>query len=460
MTTPSNQTPADSELVQLRRQLQQEREARLAAEERVRAVTGDLKNLEIELMRYRDQFESMLAHRTGDLAAVNEDLRKENRERRLAERERRSYEDQFREASLMLETMLNAIPDIIGVQDIHHRIIRFNQAGYDFFGRSEDQVIGKRCYELIDQGVPCDNCAAGLILKTDKPAQVEKFIPSKGVWMDIRAYPIRDMDGRVFRIVEHWRDITELKKSEASLVESEEKYRLLVENANEAIFIFQDNRFRFSNRKAREMAHKLGLARSRKPLEEYVFPDDRGSDPAYFLRRLNGLDPKPHAISFRLHDPDGEPVWVEMNTINIKWKGSAGTLNFVKDITQSKALERRFQEAQRMESLGTLAGGIAHDFNNLLMGIQGNVSLMYLEVEHDPSLSEKLRNIEDCVDSGSRLTKQLLGFARGGKYVVKPMHMNQILHSSAEMFGRTRKAIRIHENYQPDLWTVMADGSQ
>jgi PAS domain-containing protein len=74
--------------------------------------------------------------------------------------------------------------------------------------------------------------------------------------MDIRAYPILDMDGRVIRIVEHWRDITELKKSQASLEESEEKYRLLVENAREAIFIFQDDRFRFSNRRARQMAEK------------------------------------------------------------------------------------------------------------------------------------------------------------------------------------------------------------
>ena len=113
-----------------------------------------------------------------------------------------------------------------------------------------------------------------------------------------------------------------------------------------------------------------------------------------------------------------------------------------------------------MESLGTLAGGIAHDFNNLLMGIQGNVSLMYLDVEDDPGFTEKLRSIEDCVESGSRLTKQLLGFARGGKYVVKPMDLNKILKSSADMFGRTRKAISIYGEYEQDLWTVVADGNQ
>ena len=437
-----------------------EREARKAAEERIRKVVADHKRLEIELVRYRDHFESLVANRTAELMATNEKLMQENRERRLAERERRAFEDQFREASLMLETMLNAIPDIIGVQDSNHRIIRFNKAGYQFFGQTEDQVIGKRCYELIDQGAPCENCVTKRILETNEPSQLEKYIDTKGVWMDIRAYPIRDMDGRVFRIVEHWRDITELKHSQASLVESEEKYRLLVENANEGIFIYQDNQFRFSNRRAMEMARKLGISNLRRSLSDYIYEEDRGKDPDYFTRRLNGEDPKPHAIAFRVVDQDHDINWVELNTVNINWKGKAGTLNLVRDITQSKMLEHRFQEAQRMESLGTLAGGIAHDFNNLLMGIQGNVSLMYIDAESDPSLTEKLKNIENCVDSGSRLTKQLLGFARGGKYVVKPMDMNQILKSSADMFGRTRKAITIHGNYQQNLWTVMADGSQ
>lgn len=445
---------------QLQKQLRQEREARHAAEERIRKVVADHKRLEIELVRYRDHFEALVASRTAELMTINEKLMRENRERRFAERERRSFEDQFREASLMLETMLNAIPDIIGVQDSNHRIIRFNNAGYRFFGLSEEQVIGKRCYELIDQGAPCDNCATRKILETNQPAQIERYLDAKGVWMDIRVYPILDMDGRLFRIVEHWRDITDLKQSEASLVESEEKYRLLVENAIEGIFIYQEDKFIFSNRKAREMARKLGEGALRKPLAELIYMPDRGKDPAAIQRRLNGHDPRPHTISFRLTVADNEMIWVDLNTVNITWQGRPATLNFVRDITQGKILERQFQESQRIESLGTLAGGIAHDFNNLLMGIQGNVSLMCLEVDNNASLMEKLKNIEDCVDSGSQLTKQLLGFARGGKYVVKPMDMNQVLAGSADMFGRTRKAIKIHTNFQSDLWTVLADRSQ
>ncbi len=450
----------DREIQQLEAQLDSEHRLLQATEQKLSSLEDQYKRLEIELNQYRDHFEALVASRTAELMSVNERLLQENRERRVAVRERRSFEDQLHEASLLLEAMLDAIPDIIGVQDTQRRIIRFNKAGYLFFGKSEDEINGKYCFDLIDIGNPCEECVSKKILETSQPAQTEKYLPDKELWMDIRAYPILDMDGRVFRIVEHWRDITELKKSQASLVESEKKYRILVENAKEAIFVYQDDRFKFSNHQAREMARKIGITEQRKPLPDFLHPDDRGEDPKQLLRRLNGHEHKPQAMVFRVINKDGDTQWLELNTVNLTWKGHPATLNFVRDITRDKELEKRFQEAQRMESLGTLAGGIAHDFNNLLMGIQGNVSLMYLDVEDDHELTEKLQSIEDCVESGSRLTKQLLGFARGGKYVVKPVDLNKILISSADMFGRTRKAISIHGEYESDLWTVVADGNQ
>jgi len=445
---------------QLKAELNKERLRRTDMETQFRLLDSKYKRLEIELIRYRDHFEALVASRTAELMAINEKLVQEIKDRRIAERERRSFEDQLSEATLLLEAMLDAIPDIIGVQDTDRRIIRFNKAGYEFFEMDEDEVSGMHCFDLIDGGEPCNECVTSKILETSQPAQTEKYLESKGLWMDIRAYPILDMDGRVFRIVEHWRDITELKKSQSSLVESEEKYRLLVENAKEAIFIYQEGRFRFSNRQAREMAKKMGIPETRRPLAEYMHPDDRGDNPDQLQKRLSGLDRKPQAMVFRAIGKDGDTVWLELNTVNLTWQQKPATLNFVRDITRDKELERRFQEAQRMESLGTLAGGIAHDFNNLLMGIQGNVSLMYLDIGDDPAFTEKLQSIEDCVDSGSRLTKQLLGFARGGKYVVKPNDMSKILKSSADMFGRTRKSVTIHGDYEPNLWTVMVDANQ
>ncbi|MEE8300177.1 MAG: response regulator, partial [Desulfatiglandales bacterium] len=103
---------------------------------------------------------------------------------------------------------------------------------------------------------------------------------------------------------------------------------------------------------------------------------------------------------------------------------------------------------------------IAHDFNNLLMGIQGYTSLMLLDIDPTHPYYEKLKGIEKQVKSGAELTRQLLGFARRGKYEVKPTNINDLIEKSSNMFGRTRKEIRISRSYEKDVWTVEADQGQ
>ncbi len=130
------------------------------------------------------------------------------------------------------------------------------------------------------------------------------------------------------------------------------------------------------------------------------------------------------------------------------------------DVTEQKKLEEKLQQAKKMEAIGTLAGGVAHDFNNLLMGIQGNISLMLLETEKGAQHFEEIKSIERCVESAAKLTKQLLGFARGGKYVIKATSLNDLVEKLTGMFQRTHKNISFHETYQPGLWAVEVDQGQ
>ena len=123
-------------------------------------------------------------------------------------------------------------------------------------------------------------------------------------------------------------------------------------------------------------------------------------------------------------------------------------------------LERQLRQAQKMEAVGTLAGGLAHDFNNLLMGIQGYTSLILLNTNESHNHYGKLKNIEKYVVRGSDLTKQLLGFARGGKYEVRPTNMNELIKISSHMFGRTKKEISISTALEPRIWGVEADQGQ
>jgi signal transduction histidine kinase/ActR/RegA family two-component response regulator len=130
------------------------------------------------------------------------------------------------------------------------------------------------------------------------------------------------------------------------------------------------------------------------------------------------------------------------------------------DVTKQKQLEAQLQQAHKMEAVGTLAGGVAHDFNNLMMGMLGNVSLVLHDLEPSHPHYETLKKVDELIQSGSKLTKQLLGFARKGKYEVKPASINKIVKESSETFGRTRKEITIKHELTEELFAVEADEVQ
>jgi PAS domain S-box-containing protein len=253
-------------------------------------------------------------------------------------------------------------------------------------------------------------------------------------------------------------DITDRKRAEEALRESTEKYRTLVDQSNEAIFIAQDGVIKFPNPATLSFGYSAEeLARI--PFSDLIHPEDREMVVERYRRRVQGEE-VPNTYAFRFLNRTGEELWAQLNVARITWEGRPATLNFLRDITPLKKLEIQLQQAQKMEAIGTLAGGIAHDFNNLLMGIQGYISLMLFHMDHSHPHYENLKKIEEQVRDGASLTRQLLGFARRGKYEVKPTDLNEVLQRSSEMFERTRKEIKIFRKFQKDIWTVEIDRGQ
>jgi two-component system cell cycle sensor histidine kinase/response regulator CckA len=145
----------------------------------------------------------------------------------------------------------------------------------------------------------------------------------------------------------------------------------------------------------------------------------------------------------------------------------AGLRGLMIDITDRKraeedreSLQEQLIQAQKMEAIGTLAGGIAHNFNNILMGVQGRTSLMMMGKSSSEPDYEHLKGIEEYVKNAVELTRDLLGYARGGKYEVKPTDLNRLIKHENRMFGRTKREIRVHEKYAKNLWTVEVDRNQ
>jgi two-component system, cell cycle sensor histidine kinase and response regulator CckA len=137
--------------------------------------------------------------------------------------------------------------------------------------------------------------------------------------------------------------------------------------------------------------------------------------------------------------------------------GTGQTIISVLDVSDVKRLQSQLIHAEKMEAIGALAGGIAHDFNNLLMSIQGYTSLLLLDNSLDSSSYTRLKGIEEHVRSGADLTRQLLGYAQGGKFQVRSINLNEVVEKTSAMFGRTKKEIAIHTDFQEDPWIVEAD---
>jgi PAS domain S-box-containing protein len=132
----------------------------------------------------------------------------------------------------------------------------------------------------------------------------------------------------------------------------------------------------------------------------------------------------------------------------------------ITDISELKLLQIQLQQAQKMEAIGVLAGGISHDFNNILMGIQGHLSLMQVDISDMEKAKNHIKHIGRLVKTAAELTSRLLGFARGGKYRISTLDMNELLGMTLNIFRPTRKDIEIHEDYDNNLYPVAGDQSQ
>lgn len=276
-------------------------------------------------------------------------------------------------------------------------------------------------------------------------------------FLAISASLIRDLEGTPKGFCGMAWDITDRRLAEEALKKSEERYRLLVDNAGEGILIDQDDVIKFPNPKALKILGYSSEELASIRLTDMVHPDDIG-----ILKELHqrGRPNSDETTTLRVTNRAGEELWLEVNAVPIVWEGASAMLHLFRDVTLTKKMKAQLMHAQKMEAVGTLAGGIAHNFNNLLMAIQGNISLIILDTPPSHRHFQRLTGVERLIEGGSKLTGQLLGYARGGKYEARLMDLNRFVEETAQTFGLAKKEVKIHLELAPGLHHVTVDRSQ
>ena len=397
----------------------------------------------------------------------------EELEQKVKELEKKAVEHALIEESLKKaekekETVLNSMLEHVVYQDTNHRVIWANRASGESVGLTQEELVGRHCYEIWNRSSAyCTDCPVAKAFKTGQSGEGE-IVTSDGRSWHVKAYPLRDKDENIVGAVEVALDITDQKAAADALKRNEEKLEAMLQSIGDHMSMMdKDLNIIWANKIAKKL---FGNDIVGKKCFEAYHGRKEPCEPHPCLALKSFQDGQVHEHDTQVIDAAEEKLYFHC-TSNVALRDQEGNptavIEISRDITEARRgeeerrrLESQLLQSRKMEAIGTLAGGIAHNFNNLLMGIQGYVSLMLLHIDSKHSHYGDLKSIEALIGGGGDLTRQLLGFARGGKYEVKPTDLNVLIENNLEFFGRTKKEIHFHKKYQKNIWSVEVDKRQ
>jgi two-component system cell cycle sensor histidine kinase/response regulator CckA len=312
--------------------------------------------------------------------------------------------------------------------------------------REEGKIAARVLEPLYYLGVPLkeeDGSAYGIIaLETYEPG--ERLGPEDQALLEFVAEQVGLVLARVRAQEERW--------------QAEQRYRTLVENANEAILVGQDGALRFANPKAAEL---LGVSSPDellgRPMREFLLQEEQQT----LMPEGEAVLGKRLAAPVRIINSAGKVRWVEVSATMIPWQGRPAVMHFLSDVTERRSLEEQLRQSQKMEVIGRLAGGVAHDFNNLLTGISGYAAFALDALPANHPARQDIQGILGAADKAARLTRQLLAFSRRQILAPQLADMNRLVLELDKLLRRIiGEDVELSLRLADSLWPAYVDVNQ
>ncbi len=385
--------------------------------------------------------------------------------------DRKKAEEALKDSEGLFKKVINTSPNCIFVKDSAGKYVLVNEAIAGLYSVEPEDMVGKTDLELAGMQ-SLKKVEADSFTNTDRKTirngktkfLAAEFLTTKDgskKWFQTVKVPLA-IKGEPDYVLGVATDITERVLAEEALRTSEEQYRLLIEQSNDAFYLLHEGKFEIINK---SFSEKLGVTLEEAQAPEFNFLQLVATKSIPLIKERDKMaqrgEEPPHQYEFTGLSKDGREIEFEASVSYVPYRGGTAVQGILRDVTEKKHLEEQFRQAQKMEAVGRLAGGVAHDFNNLLTVIGGNVQLAMMSLDENDPLARDLRQIEKASYRASKLTGQLLAFSRRQQLLPKVLDLNFLVRDMEKMLRRViGEDVDLKSFLADDLWRVKVDSGQ